>query len=99
MSWLKDLFGTHKPIIGMAHFKPLPGDPHFQPGTDPRQAADALLRDIEALQEGRVDGIMLSNEGSQPWMTNPPPVTAASMAALIGMVRGAIRTPFGVHVI
>jgi|GEM_PF-49328 len=165
MTWLKDLFGTEKPIIGMAHFKPLPGDPRFRASADsveatlqapaeliesnpqapaepvestpqapaelveatpqapaelveatPQapaelveatpdlhdlvlQAGLALRRDIEALQDGGVDGIMLSNEGSIPWMTNPPPVTAASMAAQIGIARSAIRIPFGVHVI
>jgi len=110
MTWLTDLFGTPKPIIGMAHFRPLPGDPRFrQPSEHGKaapdllnhviQAGDALRRDIEALQVGGVDGIMLSNEGSLPWMTNPPPVTAASMAAQIGIARSAIRIPFGVHVI
>jgi membrane complex biogenesis BtpA family protein len=132
MTWLKDLFGTEKPIIGMAHFKPLPGDPHFRSSDEPvkatsqasvelveatsyssaelveakpdlesyvRQAGEALRRDIEALQDGGVDGIMLSNEGSQPWMTNPPPITTASMAAQIGIARSAVRIPFGAHVI
>jgi hypothetical protein len=110
MTWLKDLFGTEKPIIGMAHFKPLPGDPHFRSSAElveatpdlesyVRQAGEALRRDIEALQEGGVDGIMLSNEGSQPWMTNPPPITTASMAAQIGIARSAVRIPFGAHVI
>ncbi|MBM3137680.1 MAG: BtpA/SgcQ family protein, partial [Chloroflexi bacterium] len=63
------------------------------------QAGQALRRDIEALQEGGVDGIMLSNEGSIPWMTNPPTITATSMAAQIGIARSAIHIPFGVHVI
>jgi len=143
MTWLKDLFGTEKPIIGMAHFKPLPGDPRFCTLAEPvkatpqasaelveattpasaelveattpasaelveatpnlsdftLQAGQALRRDIEALQEGGVDGIMLSNEGSIPWMTNPPTITATSMAAQIGIARSAIHIPFGVHVI
>ena len=121
MTWLKDLFRTEKPIIGMAHFKPLPGDPRFHTSAETieatsqasaelvedtpdlqdfvYQAGEALRQDIEALQEGGVDGIMLSNEGSIPWMTNPPPVTAASMAAQIGIARSAISIPFGVHVI
>jgi hypothetical protein len=132
MTWLADLFGTNKPIIGMAHFKPLPGDPRFRlsaehveaaPLVSPDtfesnskalaehveaapsllnhtiQAGEALRRDIEALQEGGVDGIMLSNEGSLPWMINPPTITAASMAAQIGIARSAIHIPFGVHVI
>jgi membrane complex biogenesis BtpA family protein len=83
----------------MAHFKPLPGDPKYQASTEVRQSAQIILQDIEALQEGGVDGIMLSNEGSLPWMFNPEPVTAVAMAALIGQVRHAIHIPFGVHVI
>ena len=27
MSWLKDLFATEQPIIGLLHLRPLPGDP------------------------------------------------------------------------
>jgi len=99
MTWLRSLFGVEKPIIGMAHFKPLPGDPRYLPSTEVRQAAELLRHDIEALQEGGIDGIMLSNEGSLPWKLDPEPVTAVAMAALIGQVRTAIRVPFGVHVI
>jgi len=99
MNWLKTLFGVEKPIIGMAHFKPLPGDPRYLPSTEVRQAAQLLRQDIEALQEGGVDGIMFSNEGSLPWMINPEPVTAVAMAALIGQVQNTLRVPFGVHVI
>jgi membrane complex biogenesis BtpA family protein len=99
MNWLRSLFGVEKPIIGMAHFKPLPGDPRYLPSTEARQAAELLRQDIEALQAGGIDGIMLSNEGSLPWMLNPEPVTAVAMAALIGQVRNAIHVPFGVHVI
>ncbi len=99
MNWLQSLFGVSKPIIGMAHFKPLPGDPKYQSSTDIQQAAQFLMRDIEALQDGGIDGIMLSNEGSLPWVLNPEPVTAVAMAALIGLVQKAFKVPFGVHVI
>jgi predicted TIM-barrel enzyme len=99
MIWIKELFGVEKPIIGMAHFKPLPGDPRYDPAISQAKAAEILLRDVEALQAGGVDGIMFSNEGSQPWMLNPPAVTAVTMAALIGWVRSTVKLPFGVHVI
>ena len=32
MSFLKELFKTEKPIIGLLHLKPLPGDPFYAPG-------------------------------------------------------------------
>ena len=31
MSFLKEMFGTEKPIIGLLHLKPLPGDPFYAP--------------------------------------------------------------------
>ena len=27
IAWIKETFGTQKPIIAMCHFDPLPGDP------------------------------------------------------------------------
>ena len=99
MNWLRALFGVEKPIIGMVHFRSLPGDPKYDAASDVQTSAGLLLRDIEALQEGGVDGIMFSNEGSQPWMVNPEPVTAIAMASLIGRVRNSVKVPFGVHVI
>ena len=32
MSFLKEMFKTEKPIIGLLHLKPLPGDPFYAPG-------------------------------------------------------------------
>ncbi len=31
MSFQTELFGTEKPIIGLLHLKPLPGDPLYYP--------------------------------------------------------------------
>lgn len=31
MSFLKEMFGTEKPILGLLHLKPLPGDPFYAP--------------------------------------------------------------------
>ena len=29
MNWLKQVFGTEKPIIAMCHMQPMPGDPYY----------------------------------------------------------------------
>jgi len=96
---IKQLFNVQKPIIGMSHFGALPGDPKFDPDKGLDQVADDMLKDICALQRGGVDGIMFSNEHSQPWMLNNYSVTLNSMAYVIGSVRKQIKLPFGVHVI
>jgi membrane complex biogenesis BtpA family protein len=96
---MKSYFGVAKPIIGMAHFGPLPGDPRYNPEEGIDCLAEKLAADITALQSGGIDGIMFSNESSQPWMTKTEAVTAISMASILGRLRREINIPFGVHVI
>ena len=56
-------------------------------------------RDVEALQEGGVDAVMFSNEGSQPWLLENPQATLCAMAHMIGILKRSLRISFGVHVI
>lgn len=48
MSFLKEMFGTEKPIIGLLHLKPLPGDPFYAP--------NGSLDDVIAWCKGRLGG-------------------------------------------
>lgn len=97
--WTTDLFATDKPVIGMCHLPALPGDPHH----DPRGGMDEIVayarREIRALQQGGIDGILISNEFSLPYLTRTEPITAASMARIIGEVMDSISVPFGVNVL
>ena len=99
MTWTTDLFGVEKPIIAMCHLRAMPGDP----GYDRTSGVDGILengrRDLLALQEGGVDGIMFSNEFSLPYVTRVDPVVTATMARVIGELRADIRVPFGVNVL
>lgn len=58
MSFLSELFGTEKPIIGLVHIQALPGDPFYK-----GEGMDAVIQrakaDLEALQNGGVDGVLL----------------------------------------
>jgi len=46
-------------VIGMCHYGALPGDPGYD-GKSLEEAADKMLADVVALQEGGVDVIMFS---------------------------------------
>lgn len=98
-TWLTDVFDVSKPIIGMCHLPALPGDPDF----DIEAGMDAVVaharREIAALQDGGVDGILISNEFSLPYLTKTEPITAVAMARVIGEVRHELRVPFGVNVL
>jgi len=99
MSWLQDLFGTDKAIIGMCHMLPLPGDPHYDAKKGMGYVVGMCRRDLSALQEGGVDAVMFSNEFSLPYLTRVETETVAAMARVIGELMGDIRIPFGVNVL
>ena len=61
MSFLTSMFKTEKPVIGMLHLRPLPGDPLYYPGGSVSQVVEAAKRDLEALQQGGVDGILIGS--------------------------------------
>ena len=99
MSWIESMFGVRKPIIAMLHMDALPGDPRFRRGTSMREIAAHTRADLEALQDGGVDGILFSNEFSLPYQRTMDMVTPAAMAYVIGELRSELRVPFGVDAI
>ncbi|UCC76246.1 MAG: BtpA/SgcQ family protein [Anaerolineales bacterium] len=99
MSWLRDLFGTNKPIIAMCHLRAMPGDPGYHKQGGMEAVVEAGRKDLLALQQGGVDAVMFSNEFSRPYLTQVGAVTIAAMARVIGELLSEIRIPFGVDVL
>jgi membrane complex biogenesis BtpA family protein len=99
MSWLNELFGVKKPIIAMCHMPALPGDPGYDEAKGLDWVLECARRDLDALQEGGVDGLMFSNEASLPYLTKVEPVTYVTMARVIGELRREISVPYGVNVL
>ena len=98
MSFLTELFGTEQPMIGLVHLHPLPGDP-FYCGEGMAQVIGAARRDLKALQDGGMDGVLFTNEFSLPYQQKVSPVTLAAMGMVIGALRGEISVPFGAEAI
>lgn len=99
VSWLTDMFPAEKPVIGMLHLCALPGDPGF----DARAGIEAVVRrarqELAALQDGGVDGILVSNEFSLPYLTDTEPITAISMARIVGELLDDFTVPYGMNVL
>lgn len=97
--WTKDLFGNNKPIIAMCHMQAYPGEPRY----DKEKGFDFIIekarKDLKALQDGGVDGVMFSNEYGLPYQTKVDSVTVISMARVIGELMSDIKIPFGVNVL
>ena len=97
MNWMNDLFGVEKPIIAMCHLQPMPGDPYYDEAKGIDYVLECARKDLHALQNGGVDGIMFSNEFSLPYLTKVETVTVASMAKIIGELKKEISIPYGVN--
>jgi membrane complex biogenesis BtpA family protein len=68
-------------------------------GFEPSEVIEWAKRDLLALQNGGVDGVIFSNEFSLPYLTKVPIVTVATMARIIGELIPHIKVPFGVDVL
>ena len=95
----KSIFKTSKPIIGMAHFRALPGSPLYDKEAGINGIIKSLENDLVALQEGGIDAIMFGNENDRPYQLKANPATIATMSYIIGKLSPAIRVPFGVDVL
>ncbi len=99
MSWLNEVFQVKKQIIAMCHLQALPGDPGYKRDKGLGWVLDMARKDLIALQNGGVDGVMFSNEFSLPYLTDVEPVTYTTMARIIGELKHDINIPFGVNVL
>ena len=99
MIWTEELFKVKKPIISMLHLQPLPGDPKFGQGSSMKRVIEFARKDLYAIQEGGVDGIIFSNEFSLPYQRHMSFVTPSAMARVIGELMSEIRVPYGVDCI
>lgn len=99
MNWIKESFGTAKPIIAMCHFAALPGDPYFDEKGGMDKIVERARKEFLDLQEGGVDAVMFSNEFSLPYLRKVNPETTAAMARVIGELKPDIKIPFGVNVL
>ena len=99
MSWLHDLFGVAKPIIGMIHLPPLPGTALYDDAAGMAGIVASARRDAAALQAGGIDAVMFGNEGDRPYRTRVGPETIAAVAATVAAVAPDLAVPFGVDVL
>ena len=94
--WLKDVFGTDKPVIGMVHLHAMPTDPKYDEEGGIEKIVEKAKEDILALQEGGIDGILFCNEFSIPYASKVRIVTVATYARVVGELKHLIKVPFGI---
>lgn len=98
-SWLQDLSGQPKTIIGMAHLPALPGTPLYDAAGGMQKIRDWVARDLEALQQGGIHAVMFCNENDRPYRLDAGMATVAAMADVVATFRSELSVPFGVNVL
>jgi hypothetical protein len=96
---IETIFGRSKPIIGMVHLPASPGMVQAPARLDFDAIAAAVERDVKALQNGGVDGLLFCNESDLPYTTKLDSEVGAFMAMCIGAVRRSITLPYGVNLL
>ena len=84
-----------KPVIAMAHLPPIPGSPLYDAAAGVAGIVDAVKRDVVALVEADVDGILFCNEGDRPYQLHAGPEGAAVLTRVVSECAPSDR-PFGV---
>src|SRR3954469_17422095 len=98
-SWLTELTGARKPIIGMVHLPALPGTPLYEGAAGMQLVRDSTARDLEALQAGGIDAVMFCNENDRPYRLDADMASVAAMSDVVASPRGELSVPFGVNVL
>jgi len=97
MTRFEKLFGAKKVLIGVVHLPPLPGYP-ASPGIE--RVVEKALKDLEALEAGPVDGILVENEEDRPHRVEAARETIAAMTRVSReLVCAARRTKIGVEIL
>ena len=94
--WMKELFNTEKPVIGMVHLQAMPTDPKYDHEGGVKKIVDLARKDLIALQEGGVDGILFCNEFSIPYTRKVNGTVIATFAEVVGELKSEIKLPFGI---
>ncbi len=98
-SWLTELTGKPKTIIGMVHLPALPGTPLYDATGGMAAIRDWARRDLEALQEGGIHAVMFCNENDRPYRLDADMASVAAMADVVASLRPELSVPFGVNVL
>lgn len=99
MDALRKIFNVERPLIAMCHLAALPGRPRYDAAAGMAAVAADLARDVEALQEAGVDGLLFCNENDIPYQLRVGPEVATAMTAAVMEVRPDVQVPFGVNIL
>ncbi len=97
---ITELFKTKKPVIGMVHLGPLPGDWNYNSQEDYSETIEKALCDAKTLEECGVHGFIIETAGSSPFYIGDQvdAMSVACTAHIATIISQNISIPFGINV-
>ena len=95
MSWLSEVLGTERPVVGMVHFPALRHTPLHDRDGGISKIVDVVERDLAALVDAGFDAVMFCNEADRPYALEAPIEAVATMSAVVAQL-APTEVPFGV---
>ncbi len=95
-SLFRELFPSHKTIIGMIALPPLLGYPEF---TSVDAVIERALGDLDTLQQGGVDGLCVENDYDRPHQLTVGPEIVAIFTRITNEVVQHAKVPVGLGVL
>lgn len=90
--WTQRHVWSRETDYSAAHLDALPGDPGYC--GDMKTVTEHARKDLLALQDGGVDGILFANEFSLPYQPVADIAVVSAMAYIIGKLKDEISVPF-----
>ena len=91
MGRFERVFGAgRKPVIAMVHLGALPGTPLHDAARGVEGIIADARADLMALQAAGVDAVMFGNENDRPYELKVDTASTATMAYVVGRLRGAM---------
>jgi membrane complex biogenesis BtpA family protein len=95
---LKQIFNTHRPIIGVVHLLPLPTSARW--GGNLSVIIDRAEQEAVALISGGVNGIIIENFFDAPFpKSRVDPAVVSAMTAIVTRLMELVSVPIGINVL
>jgi membrane complex biogenesis BtpA family protein len=98
LNWIEKTTKTRKPIIGMVHLPPLPGNPKCT--MNPEEIVDKAIQDAQTLVENGVPAVLVENYHDHPYPKYKPRTEVVGIMSITAeRIARELGVPVGINVL
>ncbi len=100
MNSIVELFKTNKPVIGMVHLGPLPGNYDYIDNETYQETIKNAIIDAKTLESAGIHGLIIENAASSPYLINDDVeiIDVVCMTHIASLITKEVKIPVGINV-